>query len=411
MNSTRMYKDRFTRWGWLKYSRRKPPEKAATASSRHFEQHEKGTFNVVRHQSLSSPTRRMLTHQHDLGRSLDMGYRALKVFIQHWAENDPRWKATAVDSSMTYHTLPGYVTTAVGYFQDGKVVQGGKFLRLAFLDIEHCIKDSHLLTTIGLFLDYGHPFIQLPPVRGVNLFQVFSQYVYQQATIHFREHPIALISKSLLAVSREGNEQVRSWIRSMFRLVLDLFRLLRGYDETTMITQTLFLSRFPDRDIALDFAQHQEIRIKRLEKEFGRDDVRVLRAHMALMWVGMQFHILDDELEGRLERLCARARSLFKYIQDRDQDVWLAEKELDLFRGSHFLLASYWGSKANIDRMVEACQEVVFLEDEPSSIWASRTVAVIELLRQYGVHDEADRIDAWRKQVELPPSLEALLED
>ncbi|ETS75708.1 hypothetical protein PFICI_12652 [Pestalotiopsis fici W106-1] len=413
-----MYKSRFPKWGWAKNEKRKPPEKRAPRKSRRSApQAEPGSSEMIAAAAAAqtplpptSPADRLMLHESPYARHLYESCRALDIFITSWAARDPRWQGDTLLTSLAVQPLPSYIDQAVSHFEGGDYQQGGKFLRLAFLDVEVCIKDDHVLNIFGLLVEWSDPLIRFPGVNDVEVLMAFSKYVYQQALIHWGNHPITLMCRGLLEATRYGTERVVSWMQSMFRLRIDVFRSLRGTDLATISGQTQFLSRWPDHNMTLDYMQSQHRRIQQIQETYGADHHLVLRDQMALLRIELVQKLPSGNLEARLERLCA-ATSRYKRSADRDKDPYAALKQHTIFRGSHFLLALFRASQNDWEKMLAACREVIYLDCEPVTPWGSFVVLVIDLLREHGLHEEEERIIAWKKSVELSPSLEKLLEE
>lgn len=220
------------------------------------------------------------------------------------------------------------------------------------------------------------------------------------------------MARGLLEAANGGADQVHSWVKSMFRLRLDLFKSLRGEDEDmTLMTQAIFVSQYPDHDLALDYSKHALTRTERLSKQFDRNHIIVLRTQMAAAQIKLIHNIVDDELGSMLQQLCAITRARYKRSQDLDPDPWSALKQQTLFRGSHYLLTKYWATQAETELMIQAGRETIYLDSEPSSMWRSFVVMIIEILKEHGAHEEIDRINSWKKNLELPQALEELLEE
>lgn len=425
--TARMYKSRFPKWGWAKNEKRKPPEKraprkarrsAATAQQQATDPEPSDLTDAGGPNPSSwwpppptSPADRLMLHESPYARHLYESCRALDVFISSWAaRDDPRWAGDALLTSLSVQPLPSYVDTAVSHFEGGDYSQGGKFLRLAFLDVEKCIRDDHVLNIFGLLVEWGHPLTKFPGVNGVEVLVAFSKYVYQQALIHWGNHPITVMSRGLLEATRYGTERVVSWMQSMFRLRIDVFKSLRGAaDLATISGQTQFLSAWSDHAMAKDYVASQQQRIRQAQAAHGADHDLVLRAHMSLLRIEIVQKLPSDDLETRLLRLCAAA-ARYRRSGDRDaSDPYAALKQHTLFRGSHALLALFRASQGSLDKMVEACWDVVYLDCEPATPWGSFVSLVVDLLREHGLHEEEKRMLAWKKSVELPPSLEKKL--
>lgn len=410
--TARMYKSRFPKWGWAKNEKRKPAERKGSRKARRparrteMEQEPSGPGVPA---PPTSPADRMMLHESPYARHLYESCRALDAFISSWARQDPRWAGDTLLTSLAVRAIPSHIDTAVSHFAGGDYAQGGKFLRLAFLDVEHCIRDDHVLNIFGLLVEWGLPLTKFPGVNGVEVLLAFSKYVYQQALIHWGNHPITSMSRGLMEASRHGGERVVSWMQSMFRLRINVFKSLRGLDLATLSGQIQFLSEWPDTTMATDFVGNQNRRIRDVRAAHGEDHFLVMREQMALMRIELVQKIPSPDLGDRLERLCA-ATSRYKRSQDRDREPYAAMKQHSVFRGSHFLLALFRASQADADGMVEACREVIYLDCEPATPWGSFVAFVVDLLREHGQYDEAERIVAWKKSVELPPSLEKLLE-
>lgn len=176
--SARMYKSRFPKWGWAKNEKRKPAERKGSRKARRPAQRtetEQGPSGSGVPAPPTSPADRMMLHESPYARHLYESCRALDAFISSWARRDPRWAGDTLLTSLAIRAIPSHIDTAVSHFAGGDYAQGGKFLRLAFLDVEHCIRDDHVLNIFGLLVEWGLPLTKFPGVNGVEVLFAFSK--------------------------------------------------------------------------------------------------------------------------------------------------------------------------------------------------------------------------------------------
>jgi hypothetical protein len=174
-----MYKTRFVKWGW-----RKTEEARAVQSTKARRQLTRGISKHSQGAQVTLQTRgtRMLLHESPGASTVDVAMRAYRAYVSSWAETDPRWhkptKYQVCDVTCKEFNMKHDVRTAVGYIVDSNFLEGGRFLRLAFLAVEGVLLDDHIMSAWDLFVSCPLRFISLPQPFADNVIQAYSKSVF-----------------------------------------------------------------------------------------------------------------------------------------------------------------------------------------------------------------------------------------
>lgn len=179
VDSARMYKTRLSRWGLRKSALAK-----ALQSTRLGRQTTKNLMiraqsdYTLQERSLG-PGARMLMHESRGASIMDAAMRQFRNYTISWAETDPRWRQISKyksDSlSVPQFKLKDSLRSATRYLGDGDFVEGGRFMRLAFLSIEEVLRDDHLYSAGDLFVACPLMLLKLEQPLRDQLILVYSK--------------------------------------------------------------------------------------------------------------------------------------------------------------------------------------------------------------------------------------------
>ncbi|KAI0128572.1 Clr5 domain-containing protein [Xylariales sp. AK1849] len=155
--SERMYKSRFAKWRWKKSNEARALQ--STRLGRELTKH-LGRNSIARQSrgdnGFYSRGARMLMHESQSTFFEDTAMRSYRDYTISWAETDPRWhipnKYQSLDITCKPFTMLSDLRMATLYLINDDPIEGGRFLRLAFLSIEQVVRDDHLHEARDLFI-------------------------------------------------------------------------------------------------------------------------------------------------------------------------------------------------------------------------------------------------------------------
>lgn len=186
-----MYKNQFARWGFFKYAvKRRPRIKSdARALKDNSSDDDVKELMLDDDDALVSYDTALIpmNHQNNGTRTMQFGMTAIQHFLHGYIDLD----ATHVreDAIFSLHEpMYRYFKAAMDLFDLNENVQGGRVLRLAFLQIEPMISKPNIKAFADLCLLVPHLLLESD---RKDILKAYLQYLSRLATVKFGHHPMA----------------------------------------------------------------------------------------------------------------------------------------------------------------------------------------------------------------------------
>ncbi|KAL2017197.1 hypothetical protein VTK56DRAFT_2517 [Thermocarpiscus australiensis] len=216
----KMYKNQFARWGFFKYAVKRRP-RAKTQST--IEKGQDGALDgtlILRKDALM--------HESDGSRSLQVGLSAVRRFLHGHIDLD--------SANLQLEEVAGFVDPCYRYFKTAmdlfdlrENVEGGRVLRLAFLQIERKISKP----TMKSFSDlcFLVPHLLLESSRK-DILAAYLGYLARLAAVKFGKHPVAELAASFAAMVDRPEDMMR-YVMLLARVNADTIAGLAGILDRT----------------------------------------------------------------------------------------------------------------------------------------------------------------------------------
>ncbi|KAM7218867.1 hypothetical protein V8F06_005747 [Rhypophila decipiens] len=204
----KMYKNQFARWGFFKYAvKHRPRIKSDARALKENSDDDPQDMMLDDDEALDSfDTAVMpLIHQNDSTRTMQSGMTAVQHFLHGYIDLD----ATHVreDAIFSLHEpMYRYFKAAMDLFDLNENVQGGRVLRLAFLQIEPMINNPNIKSFADLCLLVPH--LLLESDRR-DILAAYLTYLTRLATVKFGHHPMADIVASFAELMNRPEDIMR----------------------------------------------------------------------------------------------------------------------------------------------------------------------------------------------------------
>ncbi|KAL2163570.1 hypothetical protein VTH06DRAFT_5628 [Thermothelomyces fergusii] len=216
--TSKMYKNQLARWGFFKYAikgrSRAKPEEAPNG---------RGPHDPIDSAALS-PNDQLLLHADSGSRSIQAGLTAVRRYIHGHIDLDP--------SNLQVEEVAGFVDPCYRYFKVAmdlfdlqENAEGGRVLRLAFLQIERKISKPTLKSFSDLCVLVPHLLIES---NRRDILSAYLHYVSRLAAVKFGKHPVSELATSLTALLNERPEDMMRFVVLLAQFNADTIASLPG---------------------------------------------------------------------------------------------------------------------------------------------------------------------------------------
>ncbi|KAK0612430.1 Clr5 domain-containing protein [Bombardia bombarda] len=425
--TARMYKSQFVKWKWSKYNKSNTcslsrASKLKIARRKSFVKDNNGICSGgssdsalqvtklpcrsddFRLSQQSAPAVRLL-YQNEDALQIEATLNAYGTYISSWSERDTPWKTESSFRQLLGrqdNSILQNVSAAGGHFRKHDIVQGGDFLRRAFIQIEDAVSTGFDIEAIwDCCLAVPQLLLSL---RWYDVLRIFTEYVYHLASIKLNsEHPIVKIAHNIWKLATTNPSQLQLYIDRAWKLWIDLVSRLRGdHDYVTIHLKRGYVILInPDQSI-----------VSSLISDFGRSVQNSLTKHgeaqttsrileLEQLLVRMYIPLFSPETSARAQMMLF---DILRRIENKaeNKDVPVNESDyLDryLFFSAYHFLASIEDYNGNHEQAVYYRRKS--LESPKDLFWLQTALRLEEYLRSVGRDDEAGDILRERMQVPL----------
>ncbi|KAK4236875.1 hypothetical protein C8A03DRAFT_16522 [Achaetomium macrosporum] len=213
----KMYKNQFARWGFFKYTvKKRPRTKVESPTDQSSDDSlDDGTLIL---------SRDSLMHDSDGSRGMQVGLAAVRRFIHGHIDQD--------SANLRAEEVAGYVDPCYRYFKVAmdlfdlkENMDGGRILRLAFLQIERKISKP----TMKSFSDlcFLVPHLLLESGRK-DILAAYLRYLARLASVKFGKHPVAELAASFASLVDDRPEDIMRYIMRLSQINADTIASLPG---------------------------------------------------------------------------------------------------------------------------------------------------------------------------------------
>ena len=399
-----MYKNQFARWGFFKYAVKRRPRTKADLSPGQSSDDSSGMELV-----LSKGT---VIHESDASRGVQVGLTAVRRFLHGHIDLD--------SANLKADEVAGFVDPCYRYFRVAmdlfdlkENVEGGRVLRLAFLQIERKIAKPTMKSFSDLCLLVPH--LLLESGRR-DILGAYLRYLSRLATVKFGKHPVAELAASLAALA-DRPEDLMSFIMILSQVNSDTVASFPGMLErnrTWARNQYLACQRSKKLLPAPTSPADPDPEPQPLSTGSAHDHQMIRLEAQSVYWAQklvMQDPASDDLAEQWLRRRFedgygARVEGLLAALKDR---VERGEFPPVFARMMECLMVGwifdYYETVGDWERAFEWGRKGLALStDEQYALWS---IHLEDLMRRYGSAEEADelrakrRVHGWLEKVRL----------
>ncbi|KAK0712958.1 hypothetical protein B0T26DRAFT_650033 [Lasiosphaeria miniovina] len=186
----KMYKNQFARWGFFKYAVKTRPRARAHRASLAEKAH--GGRLIVRHHKAIDEVITPMLHGNDRSRVMQAGLAAVRHFLHGFIDLDAAHLKSEEVAGFD-DPIYRYFKVAMDMFDLRENVEGGRVLRLAFLQIERKIAAPSMKSFADLCLLVPHLLLE----SGRNdILTAYLRYLTRLAKLKFGSHPLTDIAAS-----------------------------------------------------------------------------------------------------------------------------------------------------------------------------------------------------------------------
>ncbi|KAK4162424.1 hypothetical protein QBC43DRAFT_321908 [Cladorrhinum sp. PSN259] len=226
----KMYKNQFARWGFFKYSvKRRAPSKSGSFSSASSSSTASGDLeddtvvmmdidSRVNEASLSP-----IIYESQGSRSIQSGLTAVRRFLRGHVDRDA---ANLQMDEVTGYIDPcyRYFKVAVDLFDLRENVEGGRILRLAFLQLERKLDTPTMKTFSDLCILVPHLLLESGRKEVLN---AYLQYLQRLAEAKFGKHPVKEIAASFSDLM-SNPQNLMGYIKRLSKVHADTISNMNG---------------------------------------------------------------------------------------------------------------------------------------------------------------------------------------
>ncbi|KAH6654449.1 Clr5 domain-containing protein [Truncatella angustata] len=410
--SKRMYQTRFVKWGW-----KKSTQARAVQSTRMGRLHAQQLVLQTPDAPALPPARgtSLLLHESQSASHINAAVCGYRDYVLAWAGSDPRWQSATkfqdIDVTLPAFSLEDNMMMAAAYMSNQNVVEGGRFLRLAFLEVEKMIADAHLHTSWILFLWAPLKIYDMPQPMADATIKAYSRYLYQLSLIRRRHHPISSIARSLFDAAHSGGmSAVLAWASTMTHLLYDVYVQLRGLCAGAIAKLSLYAHRVQDRSMQQRVMGDTMDMSNDAAEEFGEDSIDALLPMCVALTHRAKLGMYDDIFLTNAVRAAQFSSKRYQRTIRCSSDSWYdRHNEHWTYRSSHFYLAKYWILQGDTEKFMEYARAATVIDDRPDDVWKMFANAVEKLFRERGLIEEADVLASKRKAYDMAPEAKEIL--
>ncbi|SPQ24872.1 5f219bd1-df1e-450b-ab3b-ff7bf2769211 [Thermothielavioides terrestris] len=224
----KMYKNQFARWGFFKYAvKRRSRAQAESPTGNHSDDSLDSIDSLDSFDSLDGTlvlTRDALMHESEGAYGRQLGFTAVRRFLHGHIDRNA--------AHLTTEEVAGFVDPCYRYFKVAmdlfdleEYVEGGRVLRLAFLQIERKISNP----TMKSFSDlcFLVPHLLLESGRK-EILAAYLRYLARLAIVKFGKHPVAELAASFAKLADERPEDMMRYIMVLSQIHADTIAALPG---------------------------------------------------------------------------------------------------------------------------------------------------------------------------------------
>ncbi|KAL1843452.1 hypothetical protein VTJ49DRAFT_1562 [Mycothermus thermophilus] len=212
----KMYKNQFARWGFFKYAvKKRSRPKPDSPSSQSSDDSLDGAIILSRHD---------LLHPDDSSRNMQAGLTAVRRFIHGHIDHDVghlqvEEVAGFVDPCYRYFKL------AMDLFDLHENLEGGRVLRLAFLQIERKMSKPTMKSFSDLCLLVPHLLLES---NRRDILAAYLHYVSGLASVKFGKHPVSELAAALTSLIDARPADMMRYIMLLAQINADTVAALPG---------------------------------------------------------------------------------------------------------------------------------------------------------------------------------------
>ncbi|KAK3320134.1 hypothetical protein B0T19DRAFT_361560 [Cercophora scortea] len=257
----KMYKNQFARWNFFKYAiKRKPPRGKTGRAAKGADEEDDGApvaAHNMNHDDLISP---LLLHKSSQSRAMQAGLTAVRHFVNGYVDLDP--VHLKEDVVFGYHDpCYRYFKTAMDLFDLKENVEGGRVLRLAFLQIEPKVLEPDLKSFSDLCFLVPHLLLESD---RKDILSAYLQYLTRLATVKFGNHPFTEVLSSFADLT-DRPEEIMRYIMTLSKVNADTIAGLKSMlarTQTWAQNQYLACQRSTDPATAVARVTHDHHMIR-----------------------------------------------------------------------------------------------------------------------------------------------------
>ncbi|KAK3384942.1 hypothetical protein B0H63DRAFT_432483 [Podospora didyma] len=380
----KMYKNQFARWNFFKYTvKKRPRARAAKGRGAHD-----GRLVVSGHAAVDSILTPML-HGNDRSRVMQAGLGAVRHFLHGYIDLDAahlKHEEVARFDDPCYR----YFKTAMDLFDLQENVEGGRVLRLAFLQVER--KIAH--PTIKSFSDlcFLVPHLLLESGRK-DILSAYLRYLTRLASLKFGSHPFTEIAASFVDLLDQP-EDIMRYIVLLSQINSDTICNLEDMLERTRLwAQNQYLACLQTKDAdassSKDKHKHPMIRLESQSVYWAQNLIMRDPESDAIteQWLHRNF---EADFAARCEAYLDRSKA--KMAAGEVPLIFATMIEC-LYIG---LLNDYYEEMQNWPKVFEwGKRGLALATDEQYIIWS---IHLEDLMRKHGSAEEAEELKQRRKE-------------
>jgi len=399
--TSKMYKNQLARWGFFKYAIKGRSRAKAESPNDHSSDDSLDNALVL--------SRDELLHADNGSRSIQAGLTAVRRFVHGHIDLDP--------SNLQVEEVAGFVDPCYRYFKVAmdlfdlkENLEGGRVLRLAFLQIERKISKPTMKSFSDLCFLVPHLLLES---NRRDILSAYLHYVSRLAAVKFGKHPVSELAASFAALVDDRPDDIMRYIMLLSQLNADTIASLPGMlDRNAEWARNQYLacqrtnsqepwsSPSPSSDDggtssgrgdggSRDRHDHHMIRLEAqsvywAQKLIMHDPVS---DEMAGQWLRRRF---PDDFPPKCEMYIARLKEM---VATGGFPIVFARMMECLYVG---WLYDYYETMGQWDKAFEWGRRGLELSsDEQYAIWS---IHLEDLMRRYGMPDEAEELRRRRRE-------------
>jgi hypothetical protein len=393
----KMYKNQFARWGFFKYAVKKRPRVKLDSPGDHSSDDSlDGAVILSRHH---------LLHPDDSSRSMQVGLTAVWRFIHGHIDRDP--------GHLQVEEVAGFVDPCYRYFKAAmdlfdlrENLEGGRVLRLAFLQIERKMAKPTMKSFSDLCLLVPHLLLES---NRRDILAAYLQYLSGLASVKFGKHPVSELASALASLVNDRPADMMRYIMLLAQINADTIAALPGIlDRNAQWAYNQYLacqrtanapqalpsppsSPSSSSETALPGTETHDHHMIRLEAQSVYWAQKLVMRdpesdELATMWLRRQF---PPDFAPRVEGLLAKVR----FAAEHGLPASFARMMEGLYVG---WLADYYETVEDWDQVFRWGKRGLELStDEQYTIWS---IHLEGLMRRHGRVEEAEELTRRRRQ-------------